>query len=703
MASRSTLVGDGMAQVALQVLRFAAVGLANTGIDLAVTNLLVLATGAQGGLALLVVSVVACAAATANSYALNRRWTFHMPHAAGDTASLRKFLGVAALSMVVNTSVFLFATRYLPDRLGVPHLLAVNLGKLAGVAAAFAVSFLGYRLGVFQTESVQRFRRSFSFAVPARGSAVAQATALVAVATLVRLGYLTLTTAVYGDAVNYARVARSIAAGRFAEVDAFWSNLFCFWQSVLHLVVPGVLLPVIASTLVPGVLLVLPVVGVARFLYGARAAWLAGALCAVHPRLVEYSCNGYAESLYLLAFATGTALLVELLRSGRISSALGFGAAFGAYASVRPEALAAFAGSVLILLLVVARRNQSGVTSDSTATTGPSLGRAAVGALAATAAMLLVVASYAALSHALLGSSALLQKAGNLSKQYSEQLDWERAAQEAYGAGGSVLGAPRPAPPLTHTALTLLRRFPRNAMYSLERLPGVLLSPAILLALLLPLLTRRRGEEAPVAWMAAFPLLFYPLIQVEPRLLFPLLVPINVFAAAGLEAVAAWVSPAVQARRLVVVLGAALVVMSATLSAWRAVDLEQGYQVHRRLASWIEAHVAAGEPLVGCGYGYVSTTAFLTGNPPVPRLWTNDPGELAPFVDSQGSAWLILYERFIRTTNPGLEPVLDEGVPGFALAFQVRDDDGLRVQVYHRHPARDHRAAPPRDANGGTG
>lgn len=80
----------------------------------------------------------------------------------------------------------------------------MNPGKLAGIIAAFGFSFPGYRFGVFQTERVRDFRRTFRFPVHESGPFVSQAAILVTAAGAVGTVFLLLMTAVFGDAVNYA-------------------------------------------------------------------------------------------------------------------------------------------------------------------------------------------------------------------------------------------------------------------------------------------------------------------------------------------------------------------------------------------------------------------------------------------------------------------------------------------------------------------
>ena len=668
-----------------QMIRFAMVGGINTAIDFAVTNALVLLLRPQGSLALMAISLTACGIATLNSFFLNRGWTFRDPARQAGRGTMGRFLAVSAVSMAVNTSVFLFVAKYLPDRVAVNPFLAINIAKAAGVAAAFSVAFLGMRFGVFGTEAVRVFRESFRFSRESTLPVWRQVAVVAALALVVRVAYLFFTTAVYGDAVNYSWVAQSLARGQGPSADPFWSSLFCFWEALfLRFGVPPVAGAIVAS-LVPGVLLVVPATLLARHAFGPRAAWLAGLFCAVHPRLVEYSGNGYAESFFLLAFTTGALFLAKMNGPRPLACALGWGFAFGVFAGVRTEALVAFAATVPLAFLAL--RPPKGPPAGER----PRAPRLPLTLAAGIAAFLATAVAYAFLSSAALGTSTLFQKTSNLQKNFSEQLDMKEAARETYGTEGTLYGG-RPAPrkSLADILLTLARRYPANFMYTLERLPGVILTPLPLFAVLFPLFVRRgapRGALAPLLLMLLFPLAFYPLIQLEPRLLFPVLVPVAVFGAAGLEAFVAYVDRAKAWRWLLPGAAAALVIFSGALAALRGLDVERQYRVHRELATWLSGHGAAGQPLAGCGYGNVSTTGFLVGSPGVPRVVGAGPEGLVRFVDGKGLSWLILYESFVKTADPGLLPFLDQGLPGFAKEFEARDAHGLRACIYRRAPA----------------
>jgi hypothetical protein len=195
-----------------------------------------------------------------------------------------------------------------------------------------------------------------------------------------------------------------------------------------------------------------------------------------------------------------------------------------------------------------------------------------------------------------------------------------------------------------------------------------------------------RGDERPLAMMMAFPVIFYPCIQVEPRLLFPMLIPLHVFGAAGLLAASAYWASAERPGRLLKPAVAAFAVIGLGLASWRGIQVEGNHRLHRELAGWLNSHTAPGETLVGCGYGHVTNTAFLAGRAARPRVWTSDPADLADFVAGRHSRWLVLYEAFLREANPELLPALERGVPGFDRVHEARDNHGLRAQVLKLAP-----------------
>jgi len=119
-----------------KMVKFALVGTLNTGVDFAVFMLLVYLFGVPAWLA----QIGSYGSGVANSYWMNRRWTFR----ASGGGNLREALRFAA----VNGTSFLAATAVL---LGLNQGLGWSplVAKLASVAIATMVNYSGSRYWVF--------------------------------------------------------------------------------------------------------------------------------------------------------------------------------------------------------------------------------------------------------------------------------------------------------------------------------------------------------------------------------------------------------------------------------------------------------------------------------------------------------------------------------------------------------------------------
>ena len=649
-----------------QLTRFSLVGVGNTGIDFLVTNLLFLAFRPDSMAGLTLISLLACLVAAINSYLMNSRWTF--TDRANQDGQIGRFVVFAALGMVVNTAVFLFLVRYLPLLLTLDPVSNLNLAKLGGVVCALAVTFLGYRFGVFYSASIAGFRRDCQLQ-PATGLPWKQLWLILAVALAARLLFVSIAPVAYGDAVSYSWVAWLTARGEWQLADPFWHSLFDFWQVLLLMTGIEQYPALVLSSLLPGLLLIVPVYLLASRLYGNTVALVAGLFIALHPRLVEYSVNGYAETFYLCAAMWAVWGITAVVQDGRHRGALSvIGITLAGYFLVRNEAIVLIGLLAAVVLLLAVRRR-----FDIRLAGRP------VALFAA------CVIAYMAASHTLWDQHGLFNKSSNLGKQNLETLDIGAAARETYGAGDDA-GTDRPPQNLL---LTLAARWPANLMYTAERLPGMLLSPVIILAFLLPLLVARRGktpgDELPLLVFSVWPLVFYPLIQLEPRLLFPTLIGAGIFGAAGAVAAGRLIAASMQqAPRRLTEFGVAALLLMLLLPllpalAWNS-DKTRGY--HREIGDWLAANIPADTGIAGDGYGYVSSSSFWAGRKGEPRLWTEDAGELAGAARDRKQPVLVLYEEYLRNANPQLLPVLDDGVPGMELAGRFEFPRVGRVQVW---------------------
>jgi putative flippase GtrA len=138
-----------------QVLRFIAVGVVNTAIDLAVLNVLIAATDrGRSGIVYLLFKAVSFTCATTNSYFLNRHWTF--AGASGGKAVERQaleFAVVSVLGLIVNVTAATSFVAVVPV-LVVSEKLWPSVGALFGTCCSLVTNFFGYKFFVFKRSGV---------------------------------------------------------------------------------------------------------------------------------------------------------------------------------------------------------------------------------------------------------------------------------------------------------------------------------------------------------------------------------------------------------------------------------------------------------------------------------------------------------------------------------------------------------------------
>ena len=136
-----------------QIYRFVIVGLLNTGIDFAVFNLLISASGIRTGPGLLLINITAVLVAIVNSYILNRIWTFKSSDP-NYTAQLPKFLTASLTGMIINTvTVGLVPLLLWPGT--APTSSALNVAKLLAAILSASWNFISYRHWVFKNTIAQ--------------------------------------------------------------------------------------------------------------------------------------------------------------------------------------------------------------------------------------------------------------------------------------------------------------------------------------------------------------------------------------------------------------------------------------------------------------------------------------------------------------------------------------------------------------------
>ena len=145
--------------------RFALVGLANTGVDLFVLNVLTLATGITDGVGFGVQKTFSFLVAVVGSYLLNKHWTFR-DRSRRTTAQLYRFVSVSVVGVLLNILTASMMVTYAKPALplfvdgALLDQLWVNIGALSGTAAGLSWNYLGYRNLVFTSKSTRDVPRA---------------------------------------------------------------------------------------------------------------------------------------------------------------------------------------------------------------------------------------------------------------------------------------------------------------------------------------------------------------------------------------------------------------------------------------------------------------------------------------------------------------------------------------------------------------
>jgi putative flippase GtrA len=129
-----------------QPILFCLIGGINTLVDWAAYSLILILSGTRGGFALLAAQTAGFTAGVANSFAMNRWFTFRRESKGGRTGKqLVKFLLVNALTLSMSYGALLLLTQIA----GINEFAA----KVPLVPLTLCVNYFGYKLFVFKGKS----------------------------------------------------------------------------------------------------------------------------------------------------------------------------------------------------------------------------------------------------------------------------------------------------------------------------------------------------------------------------------------------------------------------------------------------------------------------------------------------------------------------------------------------------------------------
>ena len=138
---------------AKQFTKFIMVGGINTGVDLAILNVLTLMTDVTDGPGYAIQKGISFFAAVIGSYFLNKYWTFRATDNSKAAVEFSQFFGVSLIGAVVNVTAATIAVTYIKPLVEIPFLtdqLWVSIGALFGTAFGLLWNFVGYKFFVFK-------------------------------------------------------------------------------------------------------------------------------------------------------------------------------------------------------------------------------------------------------------------------------------------------------------------------------------------------------------------------------------------------------------------------------------------------------------------------------------------------------------------------------------------------------------------------
>jgi len=136
-----------------QFIKFFLVGVMNTGVDLAVLNMLMFSFQKTEGLAYSVFKAISFFVAVVFSYYINKNWTFRDSSNKGANKKFAQFVSISIVSAFINVGVATAVVSFIKPLVGLEFIssqLWGNIGALCGTAVGLFWNFVGYKFIVFK-------------------------------------------------------------------------------------------------------------------------------------------------------------------------------------------------------------------------------------------------------------------------------------------------------------------------------------------------------------------------------------------------------------------------------------------------------------------------------------------------------------------------------------------------------------------------
>ncbi len=139
-----------------QFFRFGLIGGLNTGVDLAILNILMILSGLSEGAPYAYFKAISFCAAATFSYFMNKKWAFKDNSKKKEVKKFSQFFIVSLVGAVINVTVATLIVTYIKPSMGGVLVIPLSnplwgtVGALGGTAFGLIWNFFGYKLLVFK-------------------------------------------------------------------------------------------------------------------------------------------------------------------------------------------------------------------------------------------------------------------------------------------------------------------------------------------------------------------------------------------------------------------------------------------------------------------------------------------------------------------------------------------------------------------------
>lgn len=139
-----------------QFIRFVIVGFINTGVDFGFFNFLLLIFKITEGWPVAVFNSISVGIAMANSYFLNKYWSFQKKETGNRAMEALLFFVFTALGLGINTGIVYSMTTFIDLRFGIGDLAWANISKAVAIAIMLFWNFFWYKFVVFRAHNIKQ-------------------------------------------------------------------------------------------------------------------------------------------------------------------------------------------------------------------------------------------------------------------------------------------------------------------------------------------------------------------------------------------------------------------------------------------------------------------------------------------------------------------------------------------------------------------